>query len=616
MYPVSEAYRKAVNQNTRTDRIQIEMLRKDLSAHCVLTDAEVESGTLVVSKRCVNHDYFEFGAAYAGELQFQSRSEKISYLSLVGWYARVTYQLRLADDTWESVPVGVYRVTECSYAKDLCKITAYDCLVLLDWEVPYLATSGNSPYQMLSMSLDIVTNVEILYGLTIPQVTLGNSKAEIEALPNGTIPLPTTDQIQTPRECISAVAELLGCYVEADRVTPNQIRLRRFRPETVSQTIAPSVRFQYDINIDWDRPRDVSAQIAYRDDGSKRSGFTYTAKGSGTFALTGGYRMLLENKILQQLGETNAKKIVDNLAAELSRINQTEYLPISFSFFGDPALDVGDMVTCIYNGTQHPMLAGATVWNYRNAEQVTAVGGNKTTDISQSKSGLKNETKSTGTEDSSAAGMQYYPYTNTDRIVISDGGEADIAAIRALSYRATTVVFLAEVRLQVATTESTVNGVYTCTDGSIEAAYCIGKTEIGSIRPQWTLQDGVHTIHLFHSFRMTGYDAIDFRVKLLASGCTVTIQPQFVQALLEGSYLAGQEAWDGLLQVADKVGITIGSTVMQTSPLTTQAEVPAAEVQHCRVADTVGIAIGGTAVQVSGIADTIQTEITEAEEEA
>ena len=41
------------------------------------------------------------------------------------------------------------------------------------------------------------------------------------------------------------------------------------------------------------------------------------------------------------------------------------------------------MVTCIYNGTQHPMLAGATVWNYRNAEQVTAVGGNKTTDISQ-----------------------------------------------------------------------------------------------------------------------------------------------------------------------------------------------------------------------------------------
>ena len=47
-----------------------------------------------------------------------------------------------------------------------------------------------------------------------------------------------------------------------------------------------------------------------------------------------------------------------------------------------------------------------------------------------------------------------------------------------------------------------------------------------------------------------------------------------------------------------------------------QAEVLAAEVQHCRVADTVGIAVGSTAVQVSGIADTIQTEITEAEEEA
>ncbi len=391
MYSVSEAYCEAVDQNIRTDKIRIELLYADLTEHCVLTDEDIEEGTLTISRQCVNHDYFEFGAAYAGELQFQTRTQKTVRAYLVGQYARVIYSLRLADGTFEEVPMGVFQITACEFSKGLRRITAYDCLINLDWELDFEPVANVTPHHMLTFALHSTLAAYLAYELTPITVTLGNTKEEIEAMPNGTLPMSIGDDIQTAREYISTVAELLGCYIEADRAVPNQIWLRQFRPEPV-RTVRSRIRFDYSVSNDWNRPRDISTQIRYRDDGSKLAApYTYSADGDGTFHMTDGYRMVLNNKILNLMGETNAKKAADNLAAELTRINRTEYLPIRFSFLGDPALDTGDMVMCVYNGTQNPTLIGGYVWNYRNAESITAVGGNKVTDISQSPSGLKNE---------------------------------------------------------------------------------------------------------------------------------------------------------------------------------------------------------------------------------
>lgn len=615
MQQVSKAYLDAINKRTRSDRIQVEMITESAEVQCVLTDEDIEEGTLTVSRQCVNNGYFEFGAAYASELKFHTRTDKLVWSSLVGRYLRVTYGLQLSDGTYEEVPVGVFRITECSFSKDgLRRITAYDCLVTLDWELYFLSTSGNSPYQVLQFALDITTQVEIAYGMKTPKVTLGNTKEEIESMPNGTLPLPTSDDIKTPRECISAVAEILGCFVEADRTVPNKIWLRRFRTDTVFRVIPPDIRFSYDVDIDWDRPCDVSTQIRYLDDGSERtSSYTYTAKGDGAFFLTGGYRMILDNKILNLMGETNAKKAADNLASELTRINQKEYLPVSFAFFGDPSLDPGDMVTCAYNGTEHPTLIGSTVWNYRNTENVTAISGNKTTDISQSKSGLKNETSSGASEEKGASAMRYYTYGNAERIAIADGSMADIAAIRVLSYRATTIVFHAEIRLDVSTTEIIADDLYTCTDGILTAAYFAGSVEIGKVRPQWTLQDGVHTLHLFYSFGMTGYAAVEFHIRLYANGCSVDIPAQCVQAVLEGTYLAGEEAWDGLIDLNDTVKVSVGSAAVNVSTITDTAQIQAADVMHQGCADTVAVNVQGDAVTVSGFSETMQHDIAEEE---
>ncbi len=616
MYSVSEAYCEAVDQNIRTDKIRIELLYADLTEHCVLTDEDIEEGTLTISRQCVNHDYFEFGAAYAGELQFQTRTQKTVRTYLVGQYARVIYSLRLADGTFEEVPMGVFQITACEFSKGLRRITAYDCLINLDWELDFKPVANVTPHHMLTFALHSTLAAYLAYELTPITVTLGNTKEEIEAMPNGTLPMSIGDDIQTAREYISTVAELLGCYIEADRAVPNQIWLRQFRPEPV-RTVRSRIRFDYSVSNDWNRPRDISTQIQYRDDGSKLAApYTYSADGDGTFHMTDGYRMVLNNKILNLMSETNAKKAADNLVAELTRINQTEYLPIRFSFLGDPALDTGDMVMCVYNGTQNPTLIGGYVWNYRNAESITAVGGNKVTDISQSKSGLKNEISSGASaseEEKGASAMRYYTYGNAERITIADGSMADIAVIRVLSYRATTIVFHAEIRLDVSTTEIIADDLYTCTDGILTAAYFVGAVEIGKIQPQWTLQDGVHTLHLFCSFGMTGYAAVEFHVRLYAKGCSVDIPAQCVQAVLEGTYLAGEEAWDGLIDLSDTVKVSVNSDAVNVSTIVDTAQIHAAEVMHRGCTDAVAVNVQVDAVTVSGFSETVQYDIAEEE---
>lgn len=613
MYNVSDAYLTAVNQHTRTDKIQVELLYPTMATHCILTDEDIEEGTLTISRQCVNNDYFEFGAAYASELQFQTKTRKITIMSIVGQYVRVTYSLRLADGTFEDVPCGIFRITECEFSKGLRKITAYDCLVTLDWDVKFSPISNTSPYNMLISALYGNESAYLAYGLPKIPVMLGNTKEEIEAMPNGTVPMSVSDDMQTAREYISSVAELLGCYVEADKIEANKIWLKRFRPDIV-QTISSSIRFSYDVNINWDRPKDVSTKIQYKDNGSERTAYSYIAEGDGRFILTGSYRMMLDNKILNILGETNAKKVADNLAAELTRLNQMEYIPISFSFFGNPALDVGDMVECEYNGTHNPTLIGAYVWNYRNAESVTAISGNKATDISQSQSGLKNEPASSGTSSGGTDSMHYYAYTNTESVSIADGSEADIVSIRAVSYRATNIVFLAEIKLHVDTTEIVTEDTYTCTEGIISAAYYVGSVEIGASRPQWTLQDGVCTIHLIHNFSMTGYEAIEFHVKLFVRGCSIDIPAQCIQAVLEGTYLAGQEAWDGLISVSDTICVAIDTTAVCSSDITDETEVHAAEVMQRGFSDTIAVSVGSTDTTVTGFSDAVQSEVSEVEE--
>ena len=54
MQQVSKAYLDAINKRTRSDRIQVEMITESAEVQCVLTDEDIEEGTLTVSRQCLS----------------------------------------------------------------------------------------------------------------------------------------------------------------------------------------------------------------------------------------------------------------------------------------------------------------------------------------------------------------------------------------------------------------------------------------------------------------------------------------------------------------------------------------------------------------------------------
>ncbi len=395
MYDISSAYIEAVQASTRTDAIVIEMYTEDLVLSCTLTDEDIESGTVSVARQCVNNTYFEWGAVYSSSLSFQTRSSSVSVFSVCGMYCKVYYKIKLANGSWETVPVGVFRVSEGTLTRQVLTITAYDCLSLLDKDGLYWDVGETrQPYTHLQNALLGNYTWYSANGGTPIDITLGNTQSEIEALPNGQLFVPIPD-LTTPREYISAVAEILGCYVEADRETPNQIVLKQFSTETC-RTIEISHRFEYSISVDWDRPSSLSSEVYYDDYGSELSAsYNYVVEGETGASVTGFYRILMDNAILNLSGESKVKQVLNNLISLLEVLNAGEYLPISFTMPVDPSLDPGDMLRIYYGSTSNRLLVGGVSWRYRNQETVTAIGGNKLTSIANAAtSGERNATKS------------------------------------------------------------------------------------------------------------------------------------------------------------------------------------------------------------------------------
>lgn len=224
---------------------------------------------------------------------------------------------------------------------------------------------------------------------------------------------------------------------------------------------------------------------------------------------------------------------------------------------------------------------------------------------------IKMEEQVGSDSDSTSPQIKYSEYQNTESVFIGSGQEAAAIAMRIVSYKATDVMFFAEITLQVETDETITDTEYICTDGTVTAAYYVGGAEIGAFQPSWTLQDGTHTIHLVQHFAVSSVAALDFQVRISTSGCRVTIPAMHIHAVVEGAYLAGEEAWDGMITASDTIEMAVSADSIRMASLTDQAEIAEKEVQRQTITDTVRIAVTGSDTVVTGFKDAVQSEITE-----
>jgi len=127
MYPVSEAFQQAVQENTR----RYYWTGKITTAAGVVyefTQADIVKGSGYISGQCCGSSEIELGIVYAAELGISLFSQ-IDRYTLEDAKIEMLYHLRLADGSYEIVPMGIFEVSEANRTAHLLELKAYDYML-------------------------------------------------------------------------------------------------------------------------------------------------------------------------------------------------------------------------------------------------------------------------------------------------------------------------------------------------------------------------------------------------------------------------------------------------------------------------------------------------------
>ena len=321
MYPVSEAFLQAVQGNTRkyywTGKITTVA-----GVEYSFTQEDIVKGSGYITAQCCGNSEIELGAVYAAEMGI-SLFLDIDRYTLEDAKVELSYHLRLADGSYEGVPMGIFEVSEANRTVHVLELKAYDYMLRFDQDFNGFETIGTA-YGMMALCS------------TACGVELAQSQAEIEALPNGSelLSIYPENDIETYRDVLYFTAQVLGGFFCINR--DGKLEFRQYGNMPVME-ILQKHRFSSSFSDFVTRYTAVSSTNLR----------TQTAE---YYALEedDGLTMNLGINPLLQFGlEETREELCRNILVALSVVN---YVPFDSDTIGNPALDLGDVL--IFSGGQ------------------------------------------------------------------------------------------------------------------------------------------------------------------------------------------------------------------------------------------------------------------------
>ena len=316
MYPVSEAFLQAVQGNTRkyywTGKITTVA-----GVEYSFTQEDIVKGSGYITAQCCGNSEIELGAVYAAEMGI-SLFLDIDRYTLEDAKVELTYHLRLADGSYEAVPMGIFEVSEANRTAHVLELKAYDYMLRFDRDFNGFETIGTA-YGMMALCS------------TACGVELAQSQAEIEALPNSSelLSIYPENDIETYRDVLYFTAQVLGGFFCINR--EGKLEFRQYGNTPVME-ILQKHRFSSSFSDFVTRYTAVSSTNLR----------TQTAE---YYALEedDGLTMNLGINPLLQFGlEETRAELCRNILSALSVVN---YVPFDSDTIGNPALDLGDVLT-------------------------------------------------------------------------------------------------------------------------------------------------------------------------------------------------------------------------------------------------------------------------------
>ena len=389
MYPVSEAFLQAVQGNTRkyywTGKITTAA-----GAEYPFDQEDIVKGSGYITAQCCGNSEIELGSVYAAEMGI-SLFLDIDRYTLEGAKAELTYHLRLADGTYEAVPMGIFEVSEANRTAHVLELKAYDYMLRFDRDFNGFETIGTAYGMMVLCS-------------TACGVELAQSQAEIEALPNGSelLSIYPENDIETYRDVLYFTAQILGGFFCVNR--DGKLEFRKYRNTPVME-ILQKHRFSSSFSDFVTRYTAVSST-------NQR---TQTAEYYALEEDDGLTMNLGVNPLLQFGLEETRAELCRNILTSLSAVN---YVPFDSDTIGNPALDLGDVLTFSGGQADSRQITCVTSFTVKvgGRQSLKCVGKNPR--LSQAKS--KNDKNISGLLNQIEAGkIDIHTFTNASAYTIA-----------------------------------------------------------------------------------------------------------------------------------------------------------------------------------------------------
>lgn len=311
MYSASATFNTLIKAKERTFTYSGSIVTTGGTTY-TFSGSDMRSGKLV---RSIANDSIEIGSVYASEFDCEL-SLNVSRYELYNGTITLNIEIEGASDV---IPMGIFTISEINQTADRLQIKSYDNMIKFDSVSFSKPTDIKLPFTWLS---DICSACG---------VTLGNSSAQIAAMPNGNRKTGFADvvtDIKTMRDVLGDLATYLGGYAYIGR--NGYLYIGHYGSVSVD-TIPAS--FRYSSGLSDFRTTYDGLYAVYKNDGVQE----YVANtNSGGIVLDIG-----TNPFLQFSNSTNRQAALQKI---IDAFDGIYYVPYESEIPMNPLYDVGDVL--------------------------------------------------------------------------------------------------------------------------------------------------------------------------------------------------------------------------------------------------------------------------------
>ena len=554
LFPTSEEYKIAIKKNSRKFYWTGNIILKDKTI-IPFINKDILKGSGYIHRSCSGSSELEIGTVYAGEFGI-SLFSNIDRYSLEESKLELFYNQELENKKIETIPMGIFDVTEANRSKKILELKGYDYMLRFDKNFPVTDTFGTA-FELLTLSCEKC------------KVELGMTEDEVKAFVNGeeVLAIYQDHDIETYRDFIHYITSTLGAFAGVSR--DGKLILKKYA-ESISTEIKTRERFSSSISDFKTRYTAINSTNA-----KTKIAEYYSLENDD------GLTMNLGINPLMQLGlPEKRKRMCEALLTEICKIHHT---PFDMVTIGDPSLDVGDRIAISYEEEKIEGLITDIEYKINSKHRILGVGKNPYLSKAKSKNdknivGLLNQIESEK--------LVVHAYSNYSAFNLSTT-DTPIIRVEFASNKETEAIFNASILLNIiCDTEEKTRKISRKVKKQVEVlneegksynppkyeekegveeldfienieiptriviTYVFNDTKIEHHIPKETYLSGDHILNLFYPLtKLQEKTMNNFSVLIRLESGQAMIGKDNAIAAISGQSLGSTEAWDGKLKI-------------------------------------------------------------------